>query len=62
LILWFQDHDNVLLLASKLLIPLGKPTHNSPKYFAAVDIIEAAQKPRMALYRHLPDLPLLAEP
>lgn len=42
-ILGFQEHDIPQLVVSKLLIPLGKPAHNSPKYFAAVDITEAAQ-------------------
>jgi hypothetical protein len=26
-----------------MLIPLGKPAHNSPKHFATVDIIKVAQ-------------------
>ena len=42
-VLGFQEHDIAQLVVSKLLIPLGKPAHNSPKHFAAVDIIQAAQ-------------------
>ena len=41
-LLGFQDHDIALLVAAKLLVPLGKPAPNSPKYFAAVEIIERA--------------------
>jgi hypothetical protein len=29
--------------AAKLLSPLGKPASNAPKYFAAVDVVAAAQ-------------------
>jgi hypothetical protein len=60
-VLGIHEHDIAQLVASKMLTPLGKPAHNSPKYFAAVDIIEAAQKPRMALHGFPPNLPLLAE-
>jgi hypothetical protein len=38
LLLGFQDHDIALLVAAKLLVPLGKPASNAPKYFAAVEI------------------------
>jgi hypothetical protein len=38
LLLGFQEHDIALLIAAKLLVPLGKPTQNAPKYFAAVEI------------------------
>jgi len=30
-------------VVAKLLTPLGKTAHNSPKYFATVDIIKVAQ-------------------
>jgi hypothetical protein len=30
------------LVAAKLLVPLGKPAPNSPKYFAAVEVVERA--------------------
>lgn len=41
-LLGFKEHDITPLVAVKLLIPLGKPAKNSPKYFAAVDIIARA--------------------
>jgi hypothetical protein len=40
LLLGFQEHDIAALIAAKLLVPLGKPAPNSPKYFAAVEIAE----------------------
>lgn len=42
-LLGFQEHDIPPLVAAKLLMPLGKPAPNSPKYFAAVDVVNAAQ-------------------
>jgi hypothetical protein len=42
-ILGFQEHDIAQLVAFRILIPLGKPAPNSPKYFAAVNVIAAAQ-------------------
>ena len=42
LLLGFQEHDIGPLIAAKLIIPLGKPALNSPKYFAAVEIAERA--------------------
>lgn len=42
LLLGFQEHDISLLIAAKLLVPLGKPALNAPKYFAAVEIAERA--------------------
>jgi len=42
LLLGFQEHDMAALIAAKLLVPLGKPAMNSPKYFAAVEITERA--------------------
>ncbi len=42
-VLGFQEHDIAPLIAAKLLTPLGKPAPNAPKYFASVDILEAAQ-------------------
>jgi hypothetical protein len=38
LLLGFQEHDIALLVAVKLLVSLGKPAPNAPKYFAATDI------------------------
>src|SRR5207245_1371854 len=42
LLLGFQEHDITALVAAKLLIPLGKARLNSPKYFAAITVIERA--------------------
>src|SRR5713101_219239 len=42
LLLGFQEHDIAPLVRAKLLIPLGKPAPNAPKYFAAVEIAERA--------------------
>jgi hypothetical protein len=42
LLLGVHDHDIALLVAAKLLIPLGKPAQNAPKYFAAVDVLTRA--------------------
>ena len=42
-VLGFHEHDIAQLVVAKLLIPLGKPAHNSPKHFATVDIIKVAQ-------------------
>ena len=42
-LLGFQEHDIAPLVAAKLLTPLGKPAPNAPKYFAAVDVVNAAQ-------------------
>jgi hypothetical protein len=42
LLLGFQEHDIAPLIASMLLIPLGKPAANSPKYFAAVEVVDRA--------------------
>lgn len=41
-LLGFQDHDIGPLVAAKLLVPLGKPAPNAPKYFAAIEIVERA--------------------
>lgn len=42
LLLGFQDHDIAPLVAAKLLVPLGKPAANAPKYFAALEVSEKA--------------------
>jgi len=41
-LLGFKEHDIAPLVAVKLLVPLGRPAQNSPKYFATVDIIARA--------------------
>ena len=43
MLLGFHEHDIAQLVAAKMLIPLGKPAHNSPKHFATVDMIQVAQ-------------------
>ena len=42
LLLGFEVHDIAPLIAAKLLVPLGKPAPNAPKFFAAVEIVERA--------------------
>ena len=37
--LGFHEHDICVLAAAKMLVPLGKPAPNAPKYFATVDIL-----------------------
>jgi hypothetical protein len=41
-LLGFQEHDIAVLIAAKLLVPLGRPAPNAPKYFAAAEIAERA--------------------
>src|SRR5437660_4912150 len=41
-LLGVQEHDIAPLVSAKLLVPLGKPAPNAPKYFAAVEIVERA--------------------
>ena len=38
-----QPHDVPVLVAARLLKPLGNPPANSVKYFAAADVLEAMQ-------------------
>jgi hypothetical protein len=45
-LLGVQDHDVSVLIGAKLLVPLGKPAFNAPKYFAAVDVMERAANPK----------------
>jgi len=44
-ILGFQEHDIPILVSAGLLKPLGKPTQNARKFFAAVDVMEKAKDP-----------------
>ena len=44
-LLGFQDHDIPVLLAGKLLRPLGDPAPNSPKHFSSAAIESAAADP-----------------
>lgn len=41
-VLGFQPHEIPVLVAKKLLIPLGKPRANAPKYFAYSDVFSRA--------------------
>ena len=36
------DHDIPILVAVKLLTPLGSPANNAPKYFAKITVMEHA--------------------
>jgi len=40
-----QPHDIAVLVAAKLLKPLGKPASNSVKYFATADLLEKLKDP-----------------
>jgi hypothetical protein len=42
LLLGFQEHDVAPLVGARLLVVLGKPAANAPKYFAAVDVLARA--------------------
>jgi|SRR5437667_9010084 len=44
-VLGFQEHDIAALIAAKLIVPLGKPARNAPKYFAAAEVAERAGNP-----------------
>ena len=44
-ILGFQPHDIPVLMAAKLLQPLGKPVANAPKYFASCVLEELRCNP-----------------
>lgn len=41
-LLGFCDHDIPILMAAKLLEPLGSPAANAPKYFARIAVVEHA--------------------
>jgi|SRR5581483_9265833 len=41
-VLGFQEHDVPVLVAAKLLAPLGKPRQNATKYFASCEILRLA--------------------
>ena len=43
MLLGMQEHDIAPLIAARLLLPLGKPAQNAPKYFAAIDILARAE-------------------
>jgi hypothetical protein len=45
-LLGFQEHDIPVLVAGRLLKPLGKPVPNATKYFAACDMDALAKNPQ----------------
>ena len=45
LLLGVQEHDIPVLVASRLIVPLGKPASNAPKYFASVEVAANAENP-----------------
>ena len=57
-ILGFNSHDMPVLVAERLLKPLGNPAHNAVKYFASADIESCARNPEWlhratkAVYAH----------
>lgn len=57
-LLGFRDHDIPVLLAAKLLKPLGQPAANSVRFFASADVQARAADPAwlarstQTLYRH----------
>ncbi len=57
-ILGFREHDVPVLLAARLLKPLGQPTANSVRFFATADLLELAKdrtwlaRSTQTLYRH----------
>lgn len=42
LLLGVQEHDIPVLVAARLILPLGKPASNAPKYFASVEVVANA--------------------
>ena len=42
-LLGFASHDLPILIRLKLLVPLGKPPANSPKYFASCEILRLVE-------------------
>ena len=42
-VLGFQEHYMTPLMTTKVLVPLGRPAPNAPKYFASVEILTYAQ-------------------
>src|SRR5438309_10914228 len=46
LLLGVQEHDIPVLVAARLILPLGKPAANAPKYFASVEVAANAENPQ----------------
>ena len=57
-ILGFEEHDIPILVAKKLLKPLGTPVPNAQKYFAKPEVLQLAEDVEwlntatQALYKH----------
>ena len=49
MLLGFQEHDIALLVAAKLLVPLGRPAPDAPNDFAVTDIAVRSIELRLAL-------------
>ena len=41
-LLGFGEHDIQILMAARKLVPLGDPSPNAPKWFAAIEVIRLA--------------------
>src|SRR5437868_11764635 len=46
LLLGVQEHDIPVLVAARLILPLGKPAPNAPKYFASVEVAANSENPQ----------------
>ena len=46
LLLGVQEHDIAVLVAARLIVPLGRPAQNAPKYFASVEVAANAENPQ----------------
>ncbi len=46
MLLGCHAHDVPVLVTARLLRPLGRPTQNSVKYFAAVEVMAVAKDPK----------------
>ncbi len=44
-LLGFQPGDMAILIRHKMLLPLGKPKPNAPKYFATIYVLALANDP-----------------
>jgi hypothetical protein len=42
-LLGFKEHDIPILIAARLLNPLGKPAQNAPKFFASMEILQLGE-------------------
>ena len=42
-LLGFHEHDLPILIKSKLLAPLGRPSSNSPKWYCTAELLELSK-------------------